>query len=266
VKNKQHSTFKITLIVFAIAIQTVANAQPDFKKLTAAERSQIAEREMLEASRDQDFLRLMDEGHALFVQKHYLKAIRKYEAARDYRPYNVYPKVIITDIELSMKDTLNMLREKETEEERTADRLERKPPPQLPDREKEMREFEEQEKQRMKNVDKWEKNQRRQVADQKELKKEEEDKKLDLTPLKGQDVAVASVEDLQKELAKQYSEGITQRSYDEGTRKVTEHIVVKNGLGNEYKRVEHAWGGKFYFKNGSSISERVWIEETRATQ
>jgi len=250
-------------MLITLLMQQIAYAQNDFKKLSAQERSAIAEREMLEAARDFDFLRLMDEGYALFVQKHYLKAIRKYEVARDLRPYNVYPKVIITDIELSMKDTLQMLREKETEAERTADRFERKPPPELPNREKEMKEFDEREKERLKNVDKWEQNQRRQVADQVALKKDEDDKKLTLQPLTGQDVPVASIEDLQKELGKLYSEGITQRSYDEGNRKITEHIVVKNGLGNEYKRVEHAWGGKFYFKNGSSISERVWQEETR---
>lgn len=263
-KNNFHKPFRsLYLAIILLTISALAQAQNDFKKLSAQERSAIAEREMLEAARDSDFLRLMDEGYSLFVQKHYLKAIRKYEVARDLRPYNVYPKVIITDIELSMKDTLQMLRENETEEERTADRFERKPPPELPNREKEMKEFDEREKERLKNVDKWEKNQRRQVADQVDLKKDEDDKKLELQPLTGQDVPVASIEDLQKELGKQYSEGITQRSYDEGNRKITEHIVVKNGLGNEYKRVEHAWGGKFYFKNGSSISERVWREETR---
>lgn len=264
VKNNFHKLFRLySLVLIALLTSQLSFAQTDFKKLSAQERSAIAEREMLEAARDSDFLRLMDEGYSLFVQKHYLKAIRKYEVARDMRPYNVYPKVIITDIELSMKDTLQTLRENETEEERTADRYERKPLPELPNREKEMKEFDEREKERLKNVDKWEKNQRRQVADQVELKKDEDDKKLELQPLTGQDVPVASIEDLQKELGKQYSEGITQRSYDEGNRKITEHIVVKNGLGNEYKRVEHAWGGKFYFKNGSSISERVWLAETR---
>lgn len=256
----------ILIWILLIIYQPLTLAQTDFKKLSAKERSEIAEKEMLEAATDQDFLWLMDEGHNLFVGKHYLKAIRKYEAAKEQRPYNVFPKVIITDIELSMKDTLDLLRQNESEEDKTADKMERKPIPPLPDRQQAMKEFEEQEKQRQKNVDKWESSQRRQVADQKELKKTEEEEKLDLIPLKGQDIEVATEEDLQKELAKQYSEGITQRSYEEGNRKITEHIIVKNGIGNEYKRVEHAWGGKFYFKNGTSITEKTWKAEALVAQ
>ena len=203
-KNNFRKLFRLFyLVLITLLISQLAYAQKDFKKLSAQERSAIAEREMLEAARDSDFLRLMDEGYSLFVKKHYLKAIRKYEVARDMRPYNVYPKVIITDIELSMKDTLQTLRENETEEERTADRYERKPLPEMPDREKEMKEFDEREKERLKNVDKWEKNQRRQVADQVALKKEDDDKKLELQPLTGQDVPVASIQDLQKEWGKQ---------------------------------------------------------------
>jgi hypothetical protein len=70
------------------------------------------------------------------------------------------------------------------------------------------------------------------------------------------------VEDLRKELGAKYPTGVTERTYTEGNRTITERIVVRDGRGDEYRKVVHAWGGKFYFKNGEAIPERVWVQET----
>lgn len=232
----------------------------DFKKMSPRERSEMAEREMLEAAQDGTFLNLMDQGHALFVQKHYLKAIHKYEEARERRPNNVYPPVIIRDIELSMKDTLKILRERE--EERVVEQQTRKQP-ELPDREQRMEEFREQEKIRQEQVANWEDSERERLARARVLKEEDEERQRQLGDTRGRDVPDATMEDFQRDLAKQYGEGVTQRTYRDGSRTVTERIVVRGSVGNEYKRVEHPWGGKFYFKNGKSISEETWNQETR---
>ncbi|NNC82183.1 MAG: hypothetical protein HKN79_01290, partial [Flavobacteriales bacterium] len=71
-----------------------------------------------------------------------------------------------------------------------------------------------------------------------------------------------SIEEVQQELAESYPDGVTEETFSEGNRTITKRIVVKDGLGNEYRKVKHGWGGVFYFKNGTSITERVWNQET----
>lgn len=250
-------------IVLAVLWATSLHAQErDFADLSAKEKADIARQEQLEAARDGAFLDLMDEGHALFVKKKYLKAIRKYEQAEERRPLNVYPPVKIRDIELSMKDTLEILREQE-KKEKPAPKEERQAKQQkLPDREKEMEEFREKEKQRQEKAEDWEASQRRQLARERALREERDQESRELAEQKGSDVGEISLEEFQKDLGQQYSEGITQRTYNEGQRKITERVVVKGDRGNEYRMVEHPWGGKFYFKNGTPISEETWKQET----
>jgi hypothetical protein len=71
---------------------------------------------------------------------------------------------------------------------------------------------------------------------------------------------------LQERLASEYKDGITETTFKEGNKDIVQRIVVKDGLGNEYRMVKHPWGGVFYFKNGTSITERVWEEETKKGQ
>lgn len=251
---------KIVITIAAMLFAAQAWTQTDpMKGLSAKERAERARQEQMEASQDDQFLLLMDSGHSLFRAKKYLKSIHSYEQAGQLRPLNVYPPVIIRDIELSMRDTLQVLREQEAIAEKQNEVRER---PELPDREKEMEEFHEKEKERQKNVEKWEDQQRRQLAHQRALKKDQDEKQRDLVDKRGNDVGSASVEELQKDLAEQYSQGVSQRTYNDDQRVITERIVVKGDKGNEYKRVEHPWGGKFYFKNGSPISEETWNQET----
>lgn len=252
----------IFLLIAGFINPTSTSAQGrDFSELSASERAELAKKESLEAARDQAFLYLMDKGHEMFSEKHYLKAIRTYEEASALRPNNVYPPVIIRDIEISMKDTLNTLRKKEKEEIESG--AQERARPQLPDREKIMEEFRQKEAERQKKAENWESGERSKLARHRELKKDEEGEKLEIADQSGRDVRNASIEEYQAELAKDYNEGVTQRSYEEGNRKITERVVVKNGKGNMYKRVEHAWGGKFYFKNGTPISEESWKQETQ---
>jgi hypothetical protein len=68
--------------------------------------------------------------------------------------------------------------------------------------------------------------------------------------------------EVQEELAAAYPDGVTEEVFTEGNRTITKRVVVKNGSGDEYRKVKHGWGGVFYFKNGTSITERVWKAET----
>lgn len=64
------------------------------------------------------------------------------------------------------------------------------------------------------------------------------------------------------EYAKNYPQGVTEEKITEGNKTIITRIVVKGNHGAEYKCVIHGWGGKFYFKNGEAISERIWYQET----
>lgn len=251
------------ILILSVLLSTPVFAQErDLSDMSAKEKAELARQEQLDAARDGAFLNLMDEGHAFFVEKQYLKAIRKYEQAGERRPLNVYPPVKIRDIELSMKDTLEILREQEKQEQPAPKEERQAKQQELPDRDKEMEEFRESEKNRQKKAEDWEASQRRQLARERALREEKDQESKELAEQSGSDVGEISLEEFQKDLGQQYSEGITQRTYTEGQRKITERIVVKGEKGNEYRMVEHPWGGKFFFKNGTPISEETWNQET----
>ena len=65
----------------------------------------------------------------------------------------------------------------------------------------------------------------------------------------------------QSELAKKYPEGVTEESYSEGNKVIIRRVVVKGNKADEYSKVIAKWG-TFYFKNGQSISETIWMDQT----
>lgn len=62
-------------------------------------------------------------------------------------------------------------------------------------------------------------------------------------------------------LAKQYSEGVTEETYEEGNAKIIKRIVVRGNKADEYKMVVMR-SGTYYFKNGFSITKTTWNNET----
>lgn len=66
-----------------------------------------------------------------------------------------------------------------------------------------------------------------------------------------------------RKLANQYPEGITIEHIKVTGRILTRYVIVKSGLANEYWKVQHDWGGVFYFKNGRAISYNVFKLETQ---
>ena len=58
-----------------------------------------------------------------------------------------------------------------------------------------------------------------------------------------------------EEIATEYPIGVTEEVYMKGNKEITERVVVKDGTGSIYWKVEHSWGGVYYFKNANvSIS------------
>ena len=247
------------IFIFSVFASQSAFGQDEFSQLSTKKRISIAEKEEKEAKMDDQFQSMMLTGHEFFKGKHYLKAIHSYENAQDKRPYNVYPKVIIADIELSMKDTLATLRaaEKVEEQNKNLQKPEKIEEPLKGDPDQNM----DNEKERQKKQEDWERKERAKLERERDLQKEKEEAKPTEVKMAG-DVAILSTVDFQKELGEQFPNGTTEEMYTEGNKTIIKRIVVSNNLGNEYKKVVHNWGGVFFFKNGEAVTERVWIQET----
>lgn len=65
----------------------------------------------------------------------------------------------------------------------------------------------------------------------------------------------------QSQLAAQYPQGVTEESYSEGNKVIIRRVVVQQNKADEYSKVIAKWG-TFYFKNGQSISETIWLNDT----
>ncbi len=253
--------YAIVILSFVLSFGSLL-AQPDFAELSTKERISIAEDEELDAKRDEAFQQIMQSGHALFKEKHYLKAVHTYEKAREMRPYNVYPKVIIADIELSMKDTLATLRAAEAQEQqKTKEAEELKPEKPELDKNDPPKEIKETKEDRIEKIDDWEAQERAKRERERERQKDHEEKTPKNLGSTGE-VPILSEADFQKDLASKYPSGVTEESFTEGNKQIVKRVIVKEGVGNEYRRVTHNWGGVFYFKNGEAVPERVWKKET----
>lgn len=69
-----------------------------FYTMSGKERIKIANRESIEEKSDSVFIRLMSDGDSLFAVGEYILSLEKYRLARKRRPYNINPKVRISDI------------------------------------------------------------------------------------------------------------------------------------------------------------------------
>ena len=63
-------------------------------------------------------------------------------------------------------------------------------------------------------------------------------------------------------LAVQYPPGVTQEIKTSFRKSVVRRVVIVENLGDEFLKVEHEWGGTYYFKNGEAVNRRVWELET----
>ncbi|MEZ4738201.1 MAG: hypothetical protein R2818_02335 [Flavobacteriales bacterium] len=62
-------------------------------------------------------------------------------------------------------------------------------------------------------------------------------------------------------LAQEYPEGVTEESYTEGNKAIIRRVVVRGNKADEYSKAIAKWG-TFYFKNGQSITDAIWNNET----
>lgn len=104
----KYGMFRALLQPLLLAAGLVATgpawSQPDvltdeFAGLSAKERARIAREEQENATKDPVYQGLMSTAEALFRTQDYEGALATYQEARKLRPYNVYPKVKIQDLQ-----------------------------------------------------------------------------------------------------------------------------------------------------------------------
>lgn len=229
----------------------------DFDRLSAKERSRIARQENAEAARDSVYQRLMLRGDSAFQAKRYEAALAIFKEARQLRPYNVYPKVKIEDLEA-------LLTRRESTAAPAAPHTASEGPPPLADRESPA------------------------TAPPTPLDLAPAEMEGDVgevrpgpppVPATDRHAAPAQAQPpphappplpaaREKALpplrsdAKHLQPG--ERTYKKGTTVITECIVEEGDRLVTYERVTHKWGQSFYFRDGRSISQHAWNERFSA--
>lgn len=221
-----------------------AVAQPDeltheFSKLSAKERARIAQEEEAGAANDPEFQLLMTTGEKLFRTGDFDAALTQYQAARNLRPYNVYPKVKIQDLQVLIAERTAQLNES----------VQPDPGPSIPPLPSHTDEV-------------------RAVAP---LPVSSEPLPTKVYPLSERTPPTPSpagepyrstapvatptkapIQNVEQEL----TEG--ERVYKEGRSIVVETTVVEDGHLVRYRKVSHPWGEDHYFRAGTAISDRTY--------
>ena len=82
-----------------VRAQQVDPLSEGMKKLSPKERSKLAVKETMESESDSTYQEVMRQAETAFREGRYEDALAVYEQARKMRPYNVYPKVKIQDLQ-----------------------------------------------------------------------------------------------------------------------------------------------------------------------
>lgn len=69
------------------------------------------------------------------------------------------------------------------------------------------------------------------------------------------------------ELQDRYPVGVTEEVKNEGKKVITYRVVIDNEHhGYLYRKIKHPWGGEFFFKNNTSISNFQFDKDTNPTR
>lgn len=236
-----HRLLSLLIVAFAALPctgQTEQSLTDEFAKLSAKERARIAKEELEESARDTHYQALMEEAEALFRTKDFEGSLEKYKEARELRPYNVYPKVKIQDLQALLKRMEEEAKATPEEpEERPAPRVEApvvKSSPTVPEAIVEQPAAEPQ----------------RQVIRPAETPQRPRDPEVK--------VAVVPPSTGPKPEADPVEAG--ERLYREGRATVLERRVLEDGKPIVWRKVTHPWGEVVHFRDGQAIPARTWTD------
>jgi TPR repeat protein len=237
----------LLLILFGVFIFSInIDAQKDFSELSPKQKIKLGKKEQKAAKKDPEYLALMEEGLSFFQQKQYSKALAKYEEAQNRRPGNVYPMVMIDDIEIArnlVETQTNMETEVLLESTMlTAKEPEYKAPETNPKPDEIKREEPKQENPEIIET---------QTPDVLVINTPEKlEKEVTSKP---NPVIIERIEEKVYE-----NDGIYRETLKEGSATIEQITVVKNGVTTVIRQVVHTWGGVFYFKDKDAITKQEY--------
>lgn len=233
-----------------------AAAQPeeltgDFGKLSAKERARIAKQEDADAREDAAYQQVMGEAELLFRSASYDEALVKYKEARTMRPYNVYPKVKIQDLQA-------LIAKREAEAKAMAEEVPvpEPDPPVIPAPvvQEPVPVVEPAQAEPEKPA----------PVEQKPLPTPvvvaPKPKEQPSAPLP---IPIKPVKPYTPPAAEEPHEAVQEgeRIYKEGRSVVVERRIQREGRITIYRKVTHPWGEVNYFRDGTPISERAFTTD-----
>lgn len=236
----------VTLLFFAISI--LFYGQDEWSTMSAKQKIKIAKKEQKAAKKDPEYLKLMDEALLLFQKGNYKDAQRKYQEAHDRRPDNVYPKVMLEDIDIAMS-----LPEEEKEEviveEPIQEPIEEEVllvvTPEIAEPAVEKPQESEENNSKEEEI----------VETEVVALPQEVEKPTTVEKPKPQPERTTTRVQVQKEYL---SDGVYKDSFKEGNADVEQIKIVKKGIETTYRKVSHSWGAIYYFKGENDISKKEW--------
>lgn len=223
-------------IVFACSLILAAQGQGlegQFDGLSAKERSRIAKAEEEGAIQDSAYQALMAHAESLFREQRFPEALDSFTKARDLRPYNVYPRVKIQDLQ-----ALIAKREQEVQVE---------PEPALPEPQPTP------ERSVPQSVDP--------APVQPSLVEPSTAPAPSVVKPPTVPPRVLKVEQAASRSAELPAlEPDEERIYKEGRAIVVERSRTVEGRPVLFRKVMHPWGEVMYFRDGAAIPERIWVE------
>lgn len=229
--------------LFAPAMPCIAQREDGsltsgFDKLSAKERSKIAARETEEAGKDTAYQALMRNADHSFQAGRYEEALATFQQARVLRPYNVYPKVKIQDLQALIK---KKELERAAQLKDTTQGFTEGPPPAA-------------------------------VPVEHPAPKPTEEAPVTAPPMEAapaplpkpaaapQPIPPAQKAKPAQTLPSEPAPPTTlgERIYMEAGAVVTERTVEDDGKAVVYRKVAHSWGQTYYFKDGRAILQREW--------
>jgi len=245
--NRPGCTLVFALLACLCAAQPDTSLTREFGDLSAKERARIARREQEESAKDHVYQAVMAQAEDLFQQQRYEEALVRFTEARGIRPYNVYPKVKIQDLQ-----ALIAKRDAEQASQRDAAKAEVMSTEQVVVAEPPAAVAEP----RVVRVQApIETIQKPEVEPPTVVLPEAEKPRTSPTARDTIRVVTPRIENTPA-----LPEGLTERTYKEGRAIVLERQVVTTGKVALYKKVTHPWGEPVYFKDGIAIPARVWTE------
>ncbi|MBK7555543.1 MAG: hypothetical protein IPI55_13330 [Flavobacteriales bacterium] len=226
----------LLVATFGTHAQEDASLTKEFAGLSAKERSKLAKQEVVDAEKDVGFQNMMAQAESAFKAGRFDEARQFYADARERRPLNVYPKVKLEDL-----DALISKRAAEAEVKTVIVEPNMPQAPGTP------------------TPDTAATSAKPSVARIAELEPppitaaEKVTEQTPATPVK-----VVHKNPLEEPSTVPLAEG--EREYMEGNAKVLEITVPEHKRLVVYKKVKHPWGQIFYFQDGESIGERVWVD------